>query len=95
MVIAVIDLKKCPTNQVGFADSLLFGDGLMADVANPNFVLISHQRNGDLFLAALGADCLTALPAVMLQKLKEISVNLFGRVLILEINIILWQVVEN
>ena len=52
-------------------DLLLICDGLVAVVTHPHFKLEAHQRDGGALGAALAADGLPALPAVVLEGEKN------------------------
>ena len=54
-------------NSAGCWDLLFIGDGLVAAVTDPHFKLEAHQRDGGAFGAALAADGLPALAAVVLR----------------------------
>lgn len=57
-------------------DLLLICDGLVAAVTHPHFKLEAHQRDGGALGAALAADGLPALPAVVLEGEKTCSLRL-------------------
>lgn len=59
-------------------DSLFIRDGLVAAVADPHFKLEAHQGDGGAFGAALAADGLPALAAVVLQRENPDSSGVSG-----------------
>lgn len=63
-------------NFAGCWNLLFICDGLVAAVTDPHFKLEAHQGDGGTFGAALAADSLPALAAVVLQRENE---DLLGR----------------